>query len=1239
MGGFNMRKTIKITALLMAFALLFPMTANMPPSRAVDATDLAAQIDAILGLNAVAESDGVTVTVTGDAVRTSTLALEIDAGVTVNWKADLSGTYNTTYLMNVSGGGTLEITDCTISNTAGTGGGINVNGANTTVTIGADGTVSSGRSGIAILASADNAAINVLSGGVVESLSGNTNPAIHVGSAAGVRISVSGGSVISETNGNAINDSGVTNNTEIIINGTVSSGSSGAISSAGANSKVDIIGGMVSNSSSSVINSTISMSGTGSLVTVSDGTVQNLGTSNVSYAIQTAGNVEVSGGGVFTIAGRAINLIGRYSTATVSGGIVQATTTGTAICTATTEPATVADSQVIVTGGAVISNSGYAIRVTGTNSIVEVSDGSVTSTSGIAIAITDNGTDASIEISGGTVSSSSNNAINAVTSARNSSIVVKGGSVSSEQATAIVNNGNNSSVIITDKGANPDPGGQVSSLFNGFAIRSNNSVEISGGFVFAFGSSTSSAIQATSITGPTTGDRGQVGVWDNLNGISIYGYNDENDLSAAANGIPTSYTKWYLRPAVGSGIQYCNGDTLGFFPLSFVTVVREYGLIFDAISGDILRDNDGSGGPSAANTSIQPNGFTITCFIDPGAPSVLELNGFTWSTDADVALTVYGADAEIRLTGDNLFESNAIAGMGIRSTHNITISGSGTLTAKGSDGVGGIGVSITSGGNLNLNGGTFIAEGYRAIDIGVAAHPDASLNYRWEYSGVDPVLGPKSGSGIYPPDQFDYYDTDHYVMFKSLDSVTLLSAEQIGGVSETYDSQGIVLTFSSTVTSLTADDIIIDGTGLSGAAVKGVLVGAGDTWTILLDSIISEGDVNVEVNHFGDFFVGSNIKRASIFKAPEYYYPELPTPPFVDPGLSPATVVIEAKINVSGPGAVLSEEGFDFAVIDEDGNIVATGKSDANGNVSFTPIDITEAGTYKYKVVVTTESGDGWIVDGREFIVIVVVTEQGDDLTAEIQYPDNRIPVFHNRHFIQETGRGQKTEPIMPFIQDHIAYINGYPDSTVRPEQNISRAEVAVVFYRLLTDELRDGDFEDGVSFPDVDPDYWYNTAIRTMSSLGVLNGYPDGTFKPDEAITRAELATIAAHFATMMHMAPMNHILFSDIDGHWAQAEIMYASEVGWVNGYEDGTFMPDRNISRAEFITLVNRVLGRVLETPDDLISDGMIVWIDNMDIEEWYYLAIQESTNSHEAEFKDVLVPGLQFYYEFWTVLVTD
>ena len=199
---------------------------------------------------------------------------------------------------------------------------------------------------------------------------------------------------------------------------------------------------------------------------------------------------------------------------------------------------------------------------------------------------------------------------------------------------------------------------------------------------------------------------------------------------------------------------------------------------------------------------------------------------------------------------------------------------------------------------------------------------------------------------------------------------------------------------------------------------------------------------------------------------------------------------------------------------------------------------------------------------------------------------------------------------------DHYAYIVGYPDSTVRPQNGITRAEVATIFFRLLTDETRNANSTKTNSYSDVAAGAWYNHAVSTLSAMGIVKGDSHGKFNPNAPITRAEFAAIAARFDDKANTTAVD---FSDIASHWAKDEISAAANNGWINGYTDGTFRPNNKITRAEAMTLVNRVLKRLPETAEDLHND-MIKWSDNSDTSAWYYLAVQEATNSHYYDLKE-------------------
>ena len=210
---------------------------------------------------------------------------------------------------------------------------------------------------------------------------------------------------------------------------------------------------------------------------------------------------------------------------------------------------------------------------------------------------------------------------------------------------------------------------------------------------------------------------------------------------------------------------------------------------------------------------------------------------------------------------------------------------------------------------------------------------------------------------------------------------------------------------------------------------------------------------------------------------------------------------------------------------------------------------------------------------------------------------------------------------------DHFAYIVGYPNGNVEPNGNITRAEVATIFFRLLTEEVRTANSTQSNSLSDVTRGQWFNHAVSTLSSMGIVKGHNDGTFAPNAPITRAEFAAIAARFDDKNTDMSSK---FTDIASHWAKNEIGIAANKGWINGYPDDTFRPNQYITRAEAMTLVNRVLNRLPENSSDLL-DSMIKWPDNSDASAWYYLAVQEATNSHAYSDK-----SKDDKYEKWTTI---
>ena len=252
---------------------------------------------------------------------------------------------------------------------------------------------------------------------------------------------------------------------------------------------------------------------------------------------------------------------------------------------------------------------------------------------------------------------------------------------------------------------------------------------------------------------------------------------------------------------------------------------------------------------------------------------------------------------------------------------------------------------------------------------------------------------------------------------------------------------------------------------------------------------------------------------------------------------------------------------------------------------------------------------EGYVLDNTEHKI--KATDFSDSLSTAVKYAD-----------AVRNYRG--TTPDLLNDSDHFAYVIGYMDGNVRPYGLISRAETTTIFFRLLKDSVRDGNLLTSNTYTDVADDYWANTAISTMTGLGIVQGRSTTTFDPKAPITRAQFAAICARFDTGKSNGEQT---FSDIQGHWAEKYIERAAELGWIKGFEDGTFRPDTYITRAQAMTMINRVLNRIPEDESDLLP-GMNVWPD-CNPGDWFYLAIQEATNSHDHRHK-------ADSYETWTSL---
>ena len=318
-------------------------------------------------------------------------------------------------------------------------------------------------------------------------------------------------------------------------------------------------------------------------------------------------------------------------------------------------------------------------------------------------------------------------------------------------------------------------------------------------------------------------------------------------------------------------------------------------------------------------------------------------------------------------------------------------------------------------------------------------------------------------------------------------------------------------------------------------------------------------------------------------------------------------------------GHALNDAKFELYQLDKDGEVVnrrvtTTRRHSSENGIALFSVSATKTSnggsTWYYREITAPE---GYVLDTKEY-----------EISARDFYHDDQSKAVAKA----ETVRNYRgTTPDLLNDSDHFAYVIGYMDGNVRPYGLISRAETTTIFFRLLKDSVRDGNLLTSNTYTDVADDYWANTAISTMTGLGIVQGRSTTTFDPKAPITRAQFAAICARFDTGKSSGTQT---FTDIKGHWAEKYIQRAAELGWIKGFEDGTFRPDTYITRAQAMTMINRVLNRIPEDESDLLP-GMNVWPD-CNPGDWFYLTVQEATNSHDFEHK-------AGNYETWTKLMKN
>lgn len=400
-------------------------------------------------------------------------------------------------------------------------------------------------------------------------------------------------------------------------------------------------------------------------------------------------------------------------------------------------------------------------------------------------------------------------------------------------------------------------------------------------------------------------------------------------------------------------------------------------------------------------------------------------------------------------------------------------------------------------------------------------------------------------------------------------------------------------------------------------------------------------DINVPVSNFAPVQFSYDVQLTNPQKAKGEYKVETNVEAVLTPVDSNGTVgstetfpVPELTYEVKGGGS--TTEHLMTVIVEGKGNVVVKDVQTVGAN--DTEVVEIPFGVEKQKFEM--EAADGWKLDKVEVTINGKTENLGDVDKYEMDESliDGAVlkAVFVKDNDGGSGGGGSHRPNNKPDEtpealngDDHFDYVVGYSDGLVHPERNITRAEVASIFFRLLQDDVREKNLTDQNPFNDVFTDDWFNVAVSTMYDMDIVYGRDNNNFDPNAYITRAEFAAIAARFDSEGYSGEN---LFTDIDGHWAANQINRAAEKGWISGYPDGTFGPDRYITRAEAVTMINRVLNRLPESADALHED-MNVFPDNMDTTAWYYLAIQEATSSHEYE-KDK--DGV---YETWTDVLPD
>lgn len=581
----------------------------------------------------------------------------------------------------------------------------------------------------------------------------------------------------------------------------------------------------------------------------------------------------------------------------------------------------------------------------------------------------------------------------------------------------------------------------------------------------------------------------------------------------------------------------------------------------------------------------------------------------------------------------NVIATDAVTVAIVPADITVYVGGSGYVGAVDGDGA-----PLGEDNGFPVPGFTISAEGLDNFDPAKAVlkYQNDGISFTWNivpYDGVDGAshgiyrFDPLPGSNTHVKMRFFDEDLNKYVDSDSFDIVGSLGKDfKMEVYGESIEMGYVKLVYGGAEYAVTTDNgtLKVRSTTESedyGSVVErerdvprgepGVVAHAGTTYYInnsdvkvsedagvmlLFDDIIEQKSASVSNTQLLINRADSELGGASATRRYEAKYLDL-----VDTNNGNAWVAADENITVYWPLPAGTGRNTSFTLLHFEGLHREMG------------VDVIESGINSCDVTPVTVENTGthvkFTVSRAGFSPFILVWDEYNTPITPIPEPDN--------------------SPVGLNTEDHVAYIIGYEDGTVRPGANITRAEVATIFFRLLTDETRESYWSQSSGFTDVASEAWYNNAVSTLTRAGILDGYEDGSFRPNASITRAEFTKIAVSF--FKHVGGASSNPFNDVpDSAWYAEFVKAAAELGLIDGYEDGTFRPNAPITRAEACTIVNRTLGRAPDKDNLLPEHEMLTWPDNSR-DAWYYAQIQEATNSHDYQWLGAI--------ELWTAKLAE